>query len=138
MVSEITIILGNVGRDAEVRQMGSGDVVANFSVAVSRGRDQQGNERPAKWYNVSAWGKLAEVCGQYVRKGMKVQVQGVVNARAYTNEQNKAVASLDLVANRVEFASRAPGDEGRQGGDPGIDYDDGYSTPARDMDDIPF
>lgn len=132
-MSEITIILGNVGRDAEVRHVGE-DTVANFSVAVSRGKDERGNDRPAKWYNVSAWGKLGQICGQYVRKGMKVQVQGVVNARAYTNEQNKAVASLDLVANRVEFASRAPGDDGGQGGD----YDQGYSAPALESDDIPF
>lgn len=131
MGSELAIILGRAGRDAEVRDV-NGEAVANFSVAVDQGKDRNGQERAPVWYSVSVWGKLADVCGRYVKKGMMLQVQGRPRARAYTGKNGQPAASLDLIANSVQFACRAPESSGSDDS-----YGDDYGGVS-DMDDIPF
>lgn len=77
MFNQITII-GNVGRDPEMRYLPSGDAVVNLSVATTeRWKDKQGNpQEKTQWHRVKAFGKLAEIIGHYVRKGSKVMIQG--------------------------------------------------------------
>lgn len=101
-----TIIVGNCGRSPELRYLQSGTAVCDFSVAVSESwTDQQSGEKKEKvtWFKVSAWGKLAEVCNQYVVKGKQVMVVGTVEARAYLDKQNQPASSLDLRARDVRF-----------------------------------
>ncbi len=76
------IIVGNVGRDAEMRYTPSGAAVASFSVATNRQYTASSGEKIKEtvWFRVSAWGKQAEVCNQYVKKGMKVLVEGRLTA----------------------------------------------------------
>ncbi len=136
MYQQITII-GNVGRDPEMRYTSSGAGVCSFSVAVSkRWTDRNTNEKREKttWFSISAWRQLGETCSQYVRKGMRIMVVGEVSARAYTGQDGQPRASLDIDAREVKFLSTR--DEMAAGG-----YGDeaGYQQDyAEDSDDIPF
>lgn len=131
-----TIIIGNLGRDPELRYTQSGRAVCSFSVAVSeRWTDRQTNEKREKttWYRVSAWGNLGENCSRYLSKGRQVMVLGTVEARGYTNSAGEAAASLELTARDVQFLSgRGDGDGGNRN-----EYDD-FAPPPNDMNDIPF
>ena len=139
---EYTIIVGNVGRDPELRYTQGGVAVCSFSVAVTtRWNDRQTNEKreKTKWYRVSAWRGLAETCNTYVRKGMQIMVTGTVDASAYINQAGEAAASIELTARDVQFLGRRD-DETQAGGDSGGrsgDYDE-FAPPPRDPDDIPF
>ena len=100
-----TIIVGNLTRDPEMRYTPSGTAVTNFSVAVSRkftGKDGKAVEK-TKWFRVTAWGKLAETCNQYLTKGRQVLVTGEIDASAYANQAGEPAASLELTAREVKF-----------------------------------
>ena len=112
MGSEITIILGNVGRDPETRFTQEGKQVTTFSVAVSRGQK-------TNWYRVTCWERLAEVTAKYVTKGMWLQVTGSVQADAYIGKDGKPRASLELTARSVEFGPKLSDDD-----DTMSDFDD--------------
>jgi single-strand DNA-binding protein len=96
-----TIIIGNLTADPEMRTTPSGKTVANFTVAVSR----KGDKDKTDFFRCAAWGKTGEVCGQYLGKGKKVCVVGEVSARAYTDKQGEAKASLEVFVTEVEFLS---------------------------------
>jgi single-strand DNA-binding protein len=101
-----TFIIGNVGREPELRYTQSGVAVCDFSVAVSRKWD--GGEETT-WFRVSAWRGLAETVSQYVTKGMQVMVTGRVSASAYVGKDGEARASLELTAQDIQFLGR-PGE----------------------------
>ncbi len=101
-----TIIVGNCGRSPELKYLQSGTAVCEFSVAVSESwNDQASGEKKEKttWFKVSAWGKLAEVCNQYIQRGKMVMVVGTVEARAYMGKDGQPASSLDLRARDVRF-----------------------------------
>lgn len=107
-----TIIVGNLGRDPELRYTQSGDAVCGFSVAVSRKwTDKRGEpQEETTWFNVSVFGAQAEPCSKYLAKGRQVLIDGDVKARAYANKDGSPGASLDLKAHSVQFLG------GRDGG----------------------
>ena len=107
MSYEQTIIIGNVGREPEMRYTANGTAVTNFSVAVNRRwKDKDGKPvEKTKWFRITAWGKLAETCNQYLSKGRQVLVVGEIDASAYTNQAGEPVASLELTAREVKFLS---------------------------------
>lgn len=120
------IIVGNLGRDPEMRYTPSGQAVTNFSVATNRqytGSD--GNlVKETIWFRVSTWGKQAEICNQYLRKGSKVLIEGRLQPDAKTGGpriwqgQNGPAASFEVVANTVRFLSaRGEEDVAAQGGE---------------------
>ena len=129
---QYTIIIGNVGRDPELRYTQSGVAVCDFSVAVSRRwTDRNTNEQREKttWFRVSAWRGLAETCNQYVRKGMQIMVTGEIDASAFVGQDGEARASLDLTAQNVQFlGSRA--DREAESGE--------YYSNQQQVDDLPF
>lgn len=142
---EQTIIIGNVGRDPELRYTQSGTAVCDFSVAVTaRWRDSQTNEQKEKtsWFRVSTWRGLAEVCSKYVKKGMSVMVTGTVEANAYMGQDGQPRASLDLTARDVQFLTRVEdGAGGNYSGGGGGNYNNsggGGNNQPQDLDDIPF
>jgi len=116
-----TSIVGNCGRSPELRYLQSGTAVCDFSVAVSESWNDQSGEKKEKttWFKVSAWGKLAEVCNQYVQKGKMVMVVGTVEARAYLDKNNQPASSLDLRARDVRFLGGRGDVEVGSGGDDG-------------------
>lgn len=115
---EQTMIVGNVGKDADLRYTQSGTPVCDFSVAVTtRWRDSGTNEQREKtnWYRVTAWRGLAETCAKYVKKGMQVMVVGANEARAYTDKNGDARATLELTAQTVQFLSGGNGEQSTSG-----------------------
>lgn len=133
------IVVGNVGRDAEMRYTPSGAAVASFSVATNRQYTASSGENVKEtiWFRISAWGKQAEVCNQYVKKGMKVLVEGRLNAdpdtggpRIWNAQDGSPRTSFEVTAGTVRFLSSRG------------EADNGQSPDAGDMllpeDDIPF
>ena len=119
-----TLIVGRVGGDAEMRYTPSGDPVTSFSVAVSRKFRNGGGEQQevTTWYRVTAWRKLAETCGEYVKKGMLVLVDGSqLESRAWLKD-GEARSSLELTADNVRFLS-SKNENGGNGGYGGADED---------------
>lgn len=106
---QYTIIIGNVGRDPEMRYTQSGVAVCSFSVAVSRSwTDRTTNEAREKttWFKVSAWRALAETANQYVHKGMQIMVTGEIDASAFMGQDGSPRASLELTARDIQFLGR--------------------------------
>jgi single-strand DNA-binding protein len=128
-----TIIVGNLGRDPEMRYTPSGKAVTNFTVAVNRKWTGQSGEQQEKttWFRVAAWDKLAELCNQYLSKGRLVLVEGDVEARSWMSQEGEARASLELNARNVRFL----GGPGQSSGYEGGALREG--SPAGE-DDIPF
>ena len=94
------ILLGNVGRDPEVRATSSGDSMATFSLATSYGK--AGNQQ-TEWHRVVAWRQLADVVAQYVHKGRKLYVEGRVQSRKYTDKDGVERTMYEVVANQIDF-----------------------------------
>ncbi|MBN1680501.1 MAG: single-stranded DNA-binding protein [Anaerolineae bacterium] len=116
---QYTIVIGNVGRDPELRYTQSGVAVCDFSIAVSRRwTDRNTNEQREKttWFRVTAWRGLAETVNQYVHKGMQVMVTGEIEASAFLGQDGEARASLDLTARDIQFLGRR-GEAADQQGD---------------------
>lgn len=108
------IIIGRVGRDAEMRYTPSGKPVTAFSVAVSEKYTNGAGEKveSTKWIRVSVWGRTAEICQQYVKKGMLVQCAGKLKGDEHGNprtyESNGATrASFEMTATSVQFLSKS-------------------------------
>lgn len=115
MSYEIYIFEGKVGRDAEMRYTPSGQAVTSFSVAVNNEYTDKNGEKvkDVKWLRVSVWGKLAEICNQYVKKGKSVIVEGKLkgdasgNPRIYNKADGTPAASFEVTASQVRFISPA-------------------------------
>ncbi len=115
------ILIGNVGKDAELTYTPSGSAVAKFSLAVSRRwTDKTSGEKKDEtmWFNISAWNQLAEICGQYVRKGTKVYVEGRLSTREYTDREGKLRTSMDVTISEMELLT-ARGEGGSSGASAG-------------------
>ena len=113
MYQNMTLI-GNVGKDPEMRHTASGVPVTSFSVAVSRQWRTAGGEKQEKttWFRVTTWRKLAEICGSMLTKGQRVLVTGEMEeASVWVDKQGNSKASLDVTAQVVKFLnSRAETD----------------------------
>ena len=99
------IIVGNLGRDPEVRFTAGGKAVARFSVATTdRWTDQQGQrQEKTEWHNIVVWGKQAETCGQYLAKGRQVFVEGRIQTRNYDDKDGNKRYITEIIANDVQF-----------------------------------
>lgn len=107
-----TIIAGNLGRDPETRYLTNGDPVCNFSVAVTEKWRKDGEQKEqTTWYRVNAFGKLAEICGQYLKKGSGVLVVGKMSAREWEKDGVKR-ESWELRADSMQMLGGRP--EGQQ------------------------
>lgn len=102
-------VIGNLTRDPELRTTGNGVNVCNFTVAVNRHR---GEQEATDYFRVTAWRQLGENCAQYLAKGCKVAVIGVVTARAYTGSDGVVYATMELTADEVEFLTPRGGGQG--------------------------
>jgi single-strand DNA-binding protein len=133
------ILIGNLGRDPEVRRMGSGDAVVNLRIATSENwRDRQSGERKERteWHSVVIFNEnLAKVAEQYLKKGSKVYIEGQLQTRKWTDQSGQERYSTEVVLQRFRgeltiLDSRGEGggrSEGDFGGDGGSDY--GSSGP---------
>lgn len=113
---DVTIIVGNLGKDPEMRYAPNGDAVTSMSVAVNKEyKDKDGTKvKETKWFRVEVWGKQGEACNQYLLKGSRVLVEGSLkadqktgNPRIWTNSAGEPQASFELRASVVRFLSPA-------------------------------
>src|SRR6516165_3360534 len=136
------ILVGNLGRDPEIRSMQDGNRVANLAVATSESwRDRVSGERKERteWHRVVIFNeRLAEIAEKYLRKGSKIYVEGALQTRKWTDQQNQERYSTEVVLQRFRGElTMLDGAGGGRGGamEGGGDYDDAYmgasSTPAR-------
>lgn len=136
------ILVGNLGRDPEMRYTPSGQAVTNFSVAVNDNYTNSNGEKVERtiWIRVSTWGRLAETCNQYLKKGRKVLVEGRLTTdpatggpRVWTRQDGTPSASYEVSASTVRFLSGRNEFSDEGGGLPGGE------TPYPEPDgDIPF
>jgi len=109
-------IIGNITKNPETRTTPSGSTVCSFTVAVNRRQKVQGQPE-ADFFRVSAWNRLGENCQKYLAKGRKVSVVGSVTVHAYSMQDGKPGASLEVMANDVEFLSSKGEAESNSGTD---------------------
>lgn len=97
------MIIGRLGRDPEMRYTPSGKPVTTFSVAVSRNWNTSDGERRSEteWFNVVAWGNLAEICKEYLTKGLQVYIEGRLQTRHWDDEKGNKRSSVEIVANEM-------------------------------------
>ncbi|MBC7813558.1 MAG: single-stranded DNA-binding protein [Burkholderiales bacterium] len=134
------IIVGNLGRDPELRYLQSGAAVCSFTIACNEvWNDRQTNEKKEKvtWFKVSVWGPQAETCNNYLSKGRQVMVIGTIDASAFAGQDGLPRASLELRARDVRFLSSGAGGSGQGDYDGGGQGEYGGAAPTA-VDDIPF
>ncbi len=97
------MIIGNVGRDPEMRYMPNGRPVTSFSVATTRSWTNAGGERreESEWFNVVAWGNLAEICKQHLHKGQQVYVEGRLQTRSWEDQDGRKCFRTEVVAEEM-------------------------------------
>jgi len=143
------MLIGNAGKDAELRYMASGTPQCKFSLAVNnRRRNQQTNEWEdnTEWFNILIWGDQAERVSQYITKGKQLYIEGRLQTRSWDGDDGQKHYMTEVVANTVQLlGSRSEGGQASGGGD-----DWGSGTPARprsggysrggdvEVDDLPF
>lgn len=150
------ILIGNLGDDPSVRYMPNGNAVANFTVAVSENwKDQQGQQQErTEWCRIVAYKRLAEIAGEYLRKGAKVYIEGKLQTREWTDQQGVKRYTTEIIANEMQMLDgkpqgqqtstqqalhnqRLPQQNGCAAGKP--QQQQTYSEPPMDFDDdIPF
>ena len=141
------ILVGNLGKDPEVRFTGGGKAVAKFPIATSEQWNdaEGGRQERTEWHNIVVWGKQGETCGQYLSKGRQVYVEGSIRTHSYDDKDGNKRYMTEIIAQRVRFlgggergergAGAARGGGASAGEPPAYGPDPG--TPADD-DDIPF
>jgi len=99
------ILIGNLGRDPELRYAASGDAIASFSIATTdnwKDKDGQKQER-TEWHRISVFGKLAEICGEYLKKGAPVYVEGKLQTRKWQDKEGNERQTTEVVADRMQM-----------------------------------
>ena len=132
------IIVGNLGADPETRYLPSGDAVTSIRVATTdRYKDKQSGEmrEATEWHSISFFGKLAEIAGQYLKKGSQVYVEGSLRTRKYTDKDGVEKYATEIRADTMQMLGSRQGMGGGSGGEDGgysreASGGGGYSRPA--------
>jgi single-strand DNA-binding protein len=117
MINKV-IIVGRLGKDPEIRSTPSGTSVARFTVATDeRFTDRNGEKQErTEWHNITAWGKLGEICGQYLRKGKLVYIEGSIRTDSWDDkETGQKKYRTEIVANTMKMLDRRGDEEGGGG-----------------------
>lgn len=126
------IIIGNLGRDPEMKYLPSGEPVADFSVATSERRNIQGQQQEqTTWFRISAFGKLAEICHQYLHKGSYVYLEGSLSQREYADREGNQRQSLEVRAREMRMLDR-------RGEESATTMSASLAEQAPPLDDVPF
>lgn len=107
------ILVGNLGKDPELRYTASGQAVATFSLATTEKFKNKGGEQQERteWHNVVAWGPLAEICGKYLVKGKQIYCEGRIQSRSYDDRDGNKRYITEIVMSDMQMLGGRPGDE---------------------------
>lgn len=138
------ILIGNLGRDPELRYTQSGQAVANFTLATTERFQNRNGERDERteWHKIVAWGRTAELCAQYLSKGRTAYIEGRIQTREWEDREGQKRRTTEIQAQTVQFLggprreSSGGGGSGGSGGSGGPRPSEG--SPGADGDDIPF
>ena len=121
------ILIGNLGKDPEMRYMPSGDAIANFSIATTDSWKDKSGEKQEKteWHRISMFGRLAEIAGEYLKKGSQVYIEGRLQTRKWQNKEGQDQYTTEIVANEMKMLGS------RSGGNAFEVVDKPSSAPAR-------
>ena len=138
------ILIGNLGRDPEIRYTPGGSPVANFTMATTeRWTDPNGEKKEkTEWHRIVVWGKQAEIAAEYLRKGRQVYIEGSLQTREWTDRDGNKRYTTEIRGDRIVLLGGGGGGRGAsmdRGGDPVAGHAPGPETsePLTD-DDIPF
>lgn len=141
------MLIGNLGKDPEVRYTASGQAVASFSLATSekfKNKNGESEER-TEWHRVTLWGKLAEIAGEYLAKGKTVYIEGRLQTRKWTDRDGNEKYTTEIVGDRMQMLSgkgegSSSGGAGRRSEPAGgvSETTVSYDEPPFQDDDIPF
>lgn len=108
------MLIGNLGRDPEIRYTTSGQAVANFTLATTEKYTNKAGERQedTEWHRIVAWGRLAEICGEYLSKGRMVYIEGSIKTRSWEDKEGNTKYTTEIVARNMQML----GGQGGQGG----------------------
>lgn len=140
------ILIGRLGKDPEVRYMPNSEAVCNFSVATSESwKDQNGQRQErTEWHNITMYRKLAEIAGQYLKKGSQVYLEGKIQSRKYTDKNGIERTAYDIIVNEMKMLGGGDGQQAQsaQNGAPPAPPKAKQTAPAQPRedidDDIPF
>jgi len=129
------MIIGNLGRDPEIRYTQAGTAAASFKVATTerfKGKDGQMQDQ-TEWHRVTAWGRLAEICGEYLHKGSKVYIEGKLQTRKWTDKDGGERYTTEIVAREMKML------DGRSGGESAPQEQEYHIPHSRAIsDEVPF
>ncbi|GAA0856450.1 single-stranded DNA-binding protein [Aliiglaciecola litoralis] len=123
------ILVGNIGQDPEVRYMPNGNAVANLSLATSESwKDQQGQmQERTEWHRLTMYRRLAEIAGEYLRKGSQIYVEGKLQTRKWQDQQGQDKYTTEIIVDQMQML----GGRGGQGDNSGGGYNQGHSNQGQ-------
>ena len=133
------ILVGNLGADPEVKYLTNGTTVANFRIATSENRvNKTSGEKTTftEWHRIVAFGRLAEICGEYLNKGKQVYIEGRIRTRSWEDKEGNKRFATEIVATQMQMLGAA-------GAPPGVEKDHAFDQetgpePGAGDDDVPF
>tara|TARA_Y100000813_G_scaffold175403_1_gene140714 strand:- start:116 stop:529 length:414 start_codon:yes stop_codon:yes gene_type:complete len=130
------ILLGNLGKDPEIRRLDDGRAVANFSIATSESYKNKAGEKVTntEWHNIVLWSPLAEIAENYLKKGSQVYIEGKISNRSYEDKEGVKKYISEVVGRDITLLGRAP--ESQQQNDSSSTENDNPETVQED--DLPF
>ena len=134
------ILIGHLGRDPEVRYTPSGVAVANFSIATSETWTNKDGEKETRteWHRIVAFGRLGEICGEYLSKGRQIYIEGRIQTRDWEDREGIKRYTTEIVASQMlMLGARDQAESARSDDAPSPDFSS-TQVPAQDDDDIPF
>jgi single-strand DNA-binding protein len=133
------ILIGNLGADPEVRYLSNGTTVANFRMATSENRvNRSSGEKTTvtEWHRVVAFGRLAEICGEYLNKGKQVYIEGRIRTRSWEGKDGTRRYTTEIVANQMQMLGIAGTAGGPPDSEKALETDEEGNPPPDD--DVPF
>jgi single-strand DNA-binding protein len=141
------ILVGRLGKDPEIRSTPSGQTVARFSIATDEKFTDRNGEKQERteWHNIAAWGKLGEICGQYLRKGKLVYIEGSIRTDSWDDkESGQKKYRTEIVAQNMKMLERKSDEEGGGSYSGSGNYASSRKSgptpapPIEDDDEVPF
>ena len=133
------ILIGNLGADPEIKYLSNGTTVANFRMATSENRLNKSGEKVTltEWHKIVAFGRLAEICGEYLNKGKQVYIEGRLRTRSWEDKEGTRKWTTEIVATQMQMLG-TPGGVPSEVSGPGKEMDIDHEGGPGPDDDVPF